>query len=94
MKKYLNPRGFKILAALDKVAADYNTSQASIALAWITARPGITAPIASATSIKQLKDLTKASQLELKSDAIDLLNAGQRLLAGYLSESGIAELKN
>ena len=74
ISKYLNPRGFKILAALDKVASDYNTSQASVALAWIIARPGITAPIASATSINQLNDLTKATQLELKSDAIDLLN--------------------
>ena len=74
IKKYLNPRGFKILAALDKVASDYNTSQASVAFAWIIARPGITAPIASATSTNQLNDLTKAAQLELKSDAIDLLN--------------------
>ncbi len=74
ISKYLNPRGFKILAALDKIADEYNTSQASVALAWIIARPGVTAPIASATSIKQLDDLTKATQLKLKSDAIDLLN--------------------
>ena len=75
VKKFLNPRGYKILAALDKVAAEYNATPASIALAWVIARPGITAPIASATSIKQLNELTKATELNLSSDAIDLLNS-------------------
>lgn len=75
VKKFLNPRGYKILAALDKVAAEYNVTPASIALAWVIARPGITAPIASATSIKQLDELIKSTQLNLKSDAIDLLNS-------------------
>ena len=74
-KKYLNARGFKILAALDKVAAEYNVTPAGVALAWVMARPGITAPIASATNIKQLDELTKATQLNLNSDAIDLLNS-------------------
>ena len=74
VKKFLNPRGYKILAALDKVAAEYKVTQASVALAWIIARPGITAPIASATSIKQMDELVKSTQLNLKSDAIDLLN--------------------
>jgi aryl-alcohol dehydrogenase-like predicted oxidoreductase len=73
IKKYLNDRGYKILAALDQVAADYKTTQASAALAWIIARPGITAPIASATSIKQLHEITAAVNLDLKSDAVDLL---------------------
>ena len=75
VKKYLNPRGYKILAALDKVAAEYNATPASVALAWVIARPGITAPIASATTIKQLDELTKAVELNLNSDAIDLLNS-------------------
>ncbi|MDB5130405.1 MAG: ral stress protein 69 [Mucilaginibacter sp.] len=75
VKKYLNPRGYKILAALDKVAASYNTSPASVALAWVIARPGITAPIASATSIQQLNDLTTAANLNLDSEAIHLLTA-------------------
>jgi aryl-alcohol dehydrogenase-like predicted oxidoreductase len=75
VKSMLNPRGYKILAALDKVAAEYNTSLATVALAWIMARPGITAPIASATSLKQLSDLVKATTLDLNSDAIDLLNS-------------------
>jgi aryl-alcohol dehydrogenase-like predicted oxidoreductase len=73
IKKYLNGRGYKILAALDKVAEEYNTSQASIALAWVMARPGITAPIASATSTQQLNDLAKATQLTLSGEALELL---------------------
>ncbi|MFA6246074.1 MAG: aldo/keto reductase [Mucilaginibacter sp.] len=73
VKKYLNGRGYKILAALDKVAGEYNTTQASVALAWVMARPGITAPIASATSIQQLNDLAKAAQLKLSGEAIELL---------------------
>ncbi|MEO6978995.1 MAG: aldo/keto reductase [Mucilaginibacter sp.] len=74
VKKFLNPRGFKILAALDKVAAEYNATPAAIALAYVMARPGITAPIASATTVKQLEELTKATEIKLGSDAIDLLN--------------------
>jgi aryl-alcohol dehydrogenase-like predicted oxidoreductase len=73
VKKYLNPRGYKILAALDKVAKEYNTTPASVALAWIIARPGITAPIASATSIEQLQGLVKAADLKLNGEAIDAL---------------------
>ncbi|MBD0280416.1 MAG: aldo/keto reductase, partial [Flavisolibacter sp.] len=56
VKKYLNERGFCILAALDTVAKRYHTTQASIALAWLIASPLITAPIASATSIQQLNN--------------------------------------
>jgi aryl-alcohol dehydrogenase-like predicted oxidoreductase len=73
VKKYLNDRGYKILGALDQVASNYKTTPASVALAWIIARPGITAPIASATSVKQLHETITAVNLNLKSDAIDLL---------------------
>jgi aryl-alcohol dehydrogenase-like predicted oxidoreductase len=73
INKYLNPRGYRILAALDKVAGEYNTTPASIALAWVMARPGITAPIASATSVHQLKELTKAAQIKLSGESITLL---------------------
>eukprot|EP01037_Dinobryon_pediforme_P000818 gene818-822_t len=75
VKKFLNPRGYKILAALDKIAAEVNSTPASVALAWVIARPGITAPIASATSLNQLEALIKATELELSSDAIDQLNS-------------------
>jgi aryl-alcohol dehydrogenase-like predicted oxidoreductase len=74
VKKYLNGRGYKILAALDKVADEYDTTQASVALAWVMARPGITAPIASATSTQQLNDLARATQLNLSGEAIELLS--------------------
>ncbi|HEY4326763.1 MAG TPA: aldo/keto reductase [Mucilaginibacter sp.] len=74
VRKFLTPRGYKILAALDAVAAEYDVSPAAIALAWVIARPGITAPIVSATSIEQLNELTIATSLKLNSDAIDLLN--------------------
>jgi aryl-alcohol dehydrogenase-like predicted oxidoreductase len=73
-RKYLNERGFKILAALDEVAAQYNATPAQISLAWLIARPGITAPIASATDLNQLKDLIKAAQLDLGEEATEKLN--------------------
>jgi aryl-alcohol dehydrogenase-like predicted oxidoreductase len=72
--KYLNERGFKILAALDAVADQYHTTQASVALAWLIARPGITAPIASATTVEQLNDLISATELKLNGEAIKVLN--------------------
>ena len=74
VKTYLNYRGLRILNALDEVATAYNTTPASIAIAWLIARPSITAPIASATSIEQLDDLVKAAQLQLDTEAIELLN--------------------
>jgi aryl-alcohol dehydrogenase-like predicted oxidoreductase len=74
VKKYLNERGFGIVEALDQVAAQYNSTPAQIALAWLMARPGMTAPIASATSVEQLNDLIEATKLELDQSAIDLLD--------------------
>ncbi|HEX7968789.1 MAG TPA: aldo/keto reductase [Stellaceae bacterium] len=74
IKKYLNPRGLRILKALDEVAAKYKATPAQIALAWLIARPSVTAPIASATSVAQLNELTKAAQLKLNRDAIELLD--------------------
>jgi aryl-alcohol dehydrogenase-like predicted oxidoreductase len=74
MTKYLNPHGFKILDALDKVANQYKTTQASVALAWLIARPSITAPIASATTTAQLNELIAATQLQLSVEAIAVLD--------------------
>ncbi|MGN8019520.1 aldo/keto reductase [Phyllobacterium sp. 22229] len=65
VKAYLNARGYRILAALDAVAAKHGAKQAEIALAWIMAREGVTAPIASATSLQQLESLIKAATLTL-----------------------------
>lgn len=74
VKKYLDDRGFKILNALDQVAAEYNTTPASVAIAWVIARHGITSPIASATSVKQLQETVAAVNLQLNTEAIQLLN--------------------
>ncbi|MES2246570.1 MAG: aldo/keto reductase [Pseudomonadota bacterium] len=73
-KKYLNPRGLRILDALDKVAQQYNAKPGQVAIAWQIARPGVTAPIASATSLAQLEELVVATQLKLDAGTIDMLN--------------------
>jgi len=74
VKKYLNDRGFRILQALDQVAEKHKATQAQVALAWLMARPSITAPIASATSLEQMNGLVAATQLELDVSSIELLN--------------------
>lgn len=73
--KYLNERGLRILAALDTVAARLNATPGQVAVAWQIVQPGITAPIASATSLAQLQDLVKASQLTLDTEALATLGA-------------------
>ena len=75
VEKFLNERGLKILAALDDVAKRHGSSPASVALAWQIARPSVTAPIASATSVEQLKDLVAATRLTLDKADIEQLNA-------------------
>jgi aryl-alcohol dehydrogenase-like predicted oxidoreductase len=74
LKKYVNERGFKILDALDQVARKYNATPARVSLAWLLARPSITAPIVSATSIEQLNDLIACVELKLDRASIELLN--------------------
>jgi aryl-alcohol dehydrogenase-like predicted oxidoreductase len=74
VQKYLNERGMRILAALDEVADQHASTPAQVALAWLIARPGITAPIASATSLKQLDDLIAAAELTLEPASIERLN--------------------
>ena len=73
-KKYLNPRGLRILEALDKVAQQYNAKPGQVAIAWQIARPSVTAPIASATSIAQLEELVVATQLKLDAGTIQMLD--------------------
>ena len=73
--KYLNDRGLRILAALDAVAQRYNATPGQVAVAWQMMQPGITAPIASATSVAQLHELVTATQLQLDSDALAQLDA-------------------
>ncbi len=78
VEKYLNPRGTAILSALDAVAAAHSSTPASVALAWLMARPGITAPIASATSSAQLKSLVAAASLKLDAAQIQHLEQASR----------------
>ncbi len=74
IKTYMNERGFRILKALDQVAEQRHSTPATVSLAWLMARPGITAPIASATGLEQLNDLIEATRLVLDPSQIDLLN--------------------
>ncbi|MDQ0638137.1 aryl-alcohol dehydrogenase-like predicted oxidoreductase [Pedobacter sp. W3I1] len=74
IKKFLNERGFKILAALDEVAEKHRVEPASAALAWLIYHPSITAPIASVTDLSQLKSFTEAANLKLSPEDISLLD--------------------
>ncbi len=74
VKKYLNPQGLQVLAALDAVAAAHHATPAQVALAWLIARPGLTAPIVSATSVEQLRELLGATSLQLSHDEIAQLD--------------------
>ena len=78
MKKYLNAHGAAVLAALDTVAVRQGATPAQVALAWLMAQPGITAPIASATSVAQLGELMGAARLRLDPDALRILDASGR----------------
>jgi aryl-alcohol dehydrogenase-like predicted oxidoreductase len=73
--RYLNDRGLRVLAALDAVAARRGATPGQVALAWQMARPSITAPIASATSLAQLAELVAAAQLQLAAEDQAELNA-------------------
>ena len=73
VEKYLDVRGFKILAALDEVSKTLNTTLATAALAWLIHRPSVTAPIVSATSIEQLDTIIKAPDLDMTAHEIELL---------------------
>ena len=72
--KYLNERGLRILDALDDSAKQHAATPAQIALAWLMARPSVTAPIASATTLEQLDELMGAAALHLDPASIGLLN--------------------
>jgi aryl-alcohol dehydrogenase-like predicted oxidoreductase len=74
MAKYLEPRGLRILDALDRVAAARGATPAQVALAWLIGRPGLTAPIASATSVEQLAELVAATRLALDADDVRALD--------------------
>jgi aryl-alcohol dehydrogenase-like predicted oxidoreductase len=75
VEKYMSPRGFRVLAALDAVAAAHHAKPAEVALAWLIARKGVTAPIASATTEEQVDSLARATQLRLSADELESLSA-------------------
>jgi len=74
VKACMNERGFRILDALDAVAKQHHSTPAGVALAWLIARPSITAPIASATGAGQLTELIEATRLQLDQASIERLN--------------------
>ncbi|MDT8437110.1 MAG: aldo/keto reductase, partial [Gemmatimonadota bacterium] len=74
VQKYLDDRGRRILAALDEVADATSATPAQVALAWLMARPTVTAPIASATSVAQLTEIAAALDLELDAEAMARLD--------------------
>ena len=74
VKKYLNDKGIAVLNALDAAAKKHNTSNVTVALAWIMQRKSITAPIASATNLQQLKDLFAAPALKLDAESVAALD--------------------
>lgn len=74
VEKYLDGRGMRILGVLDEIADETGAKQAEIALAWIIARDGVTAPIASATSLDQVASLVRSAELKLSEEAIQRLN--------------------
>lgn len=71
---YLDPRGLDLLAEMDKIAARFQASVTQVALAWLMAQPGITAPIVSATSLAQLEDIMAAADLTLDAAALSRLD--------------------
>lgn len=73
--KYLNDQGLNILKALDQIAEKHNTVPASVALAWLAAQPHIGGPIASATSVEQLKQILSSTSLQLESSDFELLDS-------------------
>jgi aryl-alcohol dehydrogenase-like predicted oxidoreductase len=74
LQKYMNARGMKILGALDEAARGCNATPAQVSLAWLMTRPGVTAPIASATNVDQLQEILRAATLKLDAEAIKALD--------------------
>jgi len=78
VQKYLNPRGLRVLQALDEAAERTGSTPGQVAIAWTLAQPGVTAPIASATSVAQLQELVRAAQLRLDEATLALLDEASR----------------
>ena len=78
VEHYFNDKGFRILAALDTVAARTGAAHSEIALAWVAAQPAVAAPIASATSVEQVQSLARGARLVLSAEDLkELTDAGK-----------------
>jgi aryl-alcohol dehydrogenase-like predicted oxidoreductase len=88
IKAYLNDQGLAVLGALDAIAADLGATVAQVALAWVAAQPGVPAPLASATSVKQLNELLGTMQLTLDREQLASLDAASRSSGGVSSCGG------
>lgn len=86
VRTYLNPRGTRILHALDQVAASHAAKPAEVALAWVAAQPGVTAPIASATTVDQVDSLIRSASLALTVSDLKALDAASHLDASTDSD--------
>jgi aryl-alcohol dehydrogenase-like predicted oxidoreductase len=78
VEKYLNDYGFGVVKVLDEVAKKYEAKPGQIALAWLIARPSVTAPIASATNLEQLAELVEAAEIELDAESIQKIDAASK----------------
>ncbi len=72
-QNYWTSANFALLERVDQVARQYDATPAQVALAWLLTRPGVTAPIASATTIEQTRDIAGALTLKLDQSALDSL---------------------
>jgi aryl-alcohol dehydrogenase-like predicted oxidoreductase len=78
VEKYLDDYGFGVIKALDEVAARYEAKPGQIALAWLIARPSVTAPIASVTTLEQVGELAEAAEIELDAESIAKIDAASK----------------
>src|ERR1700712_3373562 len=78
VEKYLNDYGFGVVKALEEVAARYEAKPGQIALAWLIARPSVTAPIASVTTLEQLAELAEAAEIGVAAESIEKIDAASK----------------
>ncbi|VDC19928.1 aldo/keto reductase [Pseudogemmobacter humi] len=75
LERYFTDKGLAVLAALDEVGAELSATPAEVALAWVSAQPGVIGPLASATSVAHLDSLARGARLDLSADQIARLSA-------------------
>jgi aryl-alcohol dehydrogenase-like predicted oxidoreductase len=76
--KYMTDHGFGVIQALEEVAARYEAKPGQVALAWLIARPSVTAPIASATNLEQLAELAEAAEIDLDAESIQKIDVASK----------------